>query len=88
MLYQHRNTAQAALSLVVSDAPVSTGDRPADDVDDEEAEIGVHLRSDGYRPLAVDSVRRDAARRAPSLYSRWTFIYSEWLHPFWSHGPQ
>ncbi|KAI1786808.1 hypothetical protein LXA43DRAFT_1064806 [Ganoderma leucocontextum] len=38
----------------VSDAPISTGDRSADDVDDEEAEIGVHLRSDGYRPLAGD----------------------------------
>ncbi|KAM5539853.1 hypothetical protein V8D89_006356 [Ganoderma adspersum] len=39
----------------VSDIPISAGDRSSDDVDDEEAEIGVHTRSDGYRPLAVDS---------------------------------
>ena len=43
--------------LAVTDAPVAIGGSSADDVSDEEAEIGVHSRADGYRPLAVDTVR-------------------------------
>ncbi|TBU26622.1 hypothetical protein BD311DRAFT_667186 [Dichomitus squalens] len=39
----------------VTDAPVVIGDPSADDVSDEEAEIGVHSRADGYHPLAMDS---------------------------------
>ena len=70
----------------LSDSPALTAVGAKGAKGDEEAEIGVHTRSDGYRPLAVDSVRCDAAQCAPSLYSRRTPTCAEWLHTFWSRG--
>ena len=63
--------ARLLTSVAVSSAPVATGDRSAEDVEDEEAEIGVHSRADGYMPVAIDAVRS-----APSLHGDPTFILS------------
>ncbi|KAI0801414.1 hypothetical protein C8Q74DRAFT_489984 [Fomes fomentarius] len=50
-LWQGPQGAEYGELTRVSDAPIAIDDRSSDD---EEAEIGVHSRSDGYAPLAVD----------------------------------
>ena len=63
--------------LAVTDAPVAIGGSSADDVSDEEAEIGVNSRADGYRPLAVDTVRLSAVEASLLLPSRPTHTPAE-----------
>lgn len=69
---------------VVSDAPIAIDDHSSDD---EEAEIGVHSRSDGYAPLAVDAVCRPSYRHGWATYTKSCSFHAilEWRDSFRSH---
>lgn len=55
----HSDTAHASPLFIVTDADTpAVIDGRTSDVEDEEAEIGIHSRADGYAPLAVDAVRQ------------------------------
>ncbi|KAI0756126.1 hypothetical protein C8Q80DRAFT_9731 [Daedaleopsis nitida] len=64
-LWQGAQGAQYGELVRVNNAPIAVDDRSSED---EEAEIGVHSRSDGYTPLAVDANGSMRTSRNNSAY--------------------